>query len=451
MCSRAAASIEWRAARIGPFTSAGGFDYHFAFHHDVFGLLNLTGSIHLNIAGLLSMAVDGMFSLIGFPPVHVHHSQVSAKSPTSGGGSWGQIVPPGWAEKMLLINHQDSNCYMYAGYPGELCNIVLFPTGYSQLVSTHIGVFVALNDVRPEASAPMNFWYELGFQTVSSPRSHSVRQWRVNAQPGPFTGLRYAPPGTFVYRIPDEPSIIWSSTKLPFSGKLLNFWLHSHTGYGLREAWYIDGTASDLGFTSYKSNIRSGFLLPHCSSHNHAYTALGTVEEIKQSIRGRMQRHSLPFRCIARAPAESLYDHSMGDRQMPLTCEKGAEDLVAGEVFSCVFFVIPPANVHLPLFHTHYQGYVGIDSEEEYSSSFELASSDSVEARLPSTSCSWEPPADIYDRTVSMFDVNGYEPLHSPSLMMHGFVSCAISPVAVSAVILFLAVKGSVFPPRPVF
>lgn len=358
---------DWTAFRLGPFRSSGGYDWHVVENRDLLEQVSFQRSIY--VTGALQVFRSATNALLGYPPLHIHHSYMGVHNPK-------QL-------QLLLLNHQDSSCYDENGL-GELCNFLSLPDGYAMRISTPISFQAIVNDVRASLSPLLSFFVEVAIRhKMFADVPRTLVQWRVNAKPISCFYCKGHPfPGTFA--LPQGDSVVWSSSIVPVSGTLLTFWLHSHVTLGLLEAWYIGSSAYLLGLAE-KEQQSSGFTLPYCTKHS---IPIGeTLTEVKTHILRRIERDRMEFRCIHKVIG---YNASFGDRQPMLKCSSAARVLVAGDYFTGVFFYHVPPSLVAPLQHIHYQGFVHTGNVSEY-----LVDWTSVFPKDIGTKCRFDRSADL--------------------------------------------------------
>ena len=122
----------WVARRIGPFTSTGGYPWYDLQVTDEWPELSavLRERSETWLTGISTLTTDAKAEVLGFPPMHMHHSHVRKRD----------------SQMPLILNHQDRVC----GEP-ELrsrCFLTLFPEPYGLLLDQNLVMDSVFNDVR---------------------------------------------------------------------------------------------------------------------------------------------------------------------------------------------------------------------------------------------------------------------------------------------------------------
>jgi len=355
----------WVTARCGPFTAVPG-DWHSMLAKDVFEMVALLPRGDIYSTALLSVAVDARdFSMVGYPPYHDHHSGIT--------------ITGAYDFDQLLLNHQDNNCVASDGKPGELCGLVVMPPGHAIKLNSPVefeSMYEIVKDVKSTAASYANFSIEVAMRYDFKPLP-TLNVWKVFSAAGNREGAF----GT--WRLPNAPSVLWTCSTPPISGKLLNIWIHAHSTFGMDEIWMISASAHALGLTTPDFKYPGAGFASDCSDD---------IEAIRNGILDHMAAHDYRFRCTARlAP----YDHYFGDRQPVWRCYEGGEILEPGTFITGVFFYTnQPAGSKEAYFnnHNHYQGYVTTKEDRNFETFVTYA--DSMDA-----GCSYldEPSFDILE------------------------------------------------------
>lgn len=330
LCDTQVGERRWSSAKIGPLSSSGGYSWQELQVHPMFQ----QEGFPIFVTGALTVFVDSDMSLVGYPPLHNHHSLLFR----------GQ----GYADAVIL-NHQDSSCFSTTHFDGNLCNIMIFPESTGVLLEQSLNFIASANDVRP-ADSPSFSWYMLVALRIDKTFGRSLVMWRTNGFPGPVIGLKDQIIPTF--RIRSGSSIAWTSSRVPITGRLLTFWLHSHTSHGLEEVWFINASPTDVGFARQGSEVEAGFIYPRCAPSTPNFG--NSSGAIKRHLLTRMRERNIGFLCVGHHPT-NISDQ--GDRQLWWSCEDGATSLTAGDYWTGIFF-FNAAHETTPLQHIHYQGHV---------------------------------------------------------------------------------------------
>jgi len=325
----------WAVQRLGPFVGTGGFDWHFMSARDALSITKGLDLQPVSIDTLLSVPIDGSGELLGFPPIHNHHSHVF-------------IPDDGPFRGSMLLAHQDSTC---TGHEGWKCSMLHFPEEHGIILNgpRPLSLNILLNDVRPSGSKPLQFFFELAVRFSVGHARHPVQQWRVES-PQPW-GSNFA---TFL--IPSaKPSLMWQSVRAPFSGRLLNIWVHAHITRGFNQLWLISMSPEDLGLNSLQFVQHNE--LYQCSP---AQTPLLGVEAAQDMILSHMRAVNSGFDCIARRPNNFVSEK--GDSQPVWECFDQAKEVYAGQPLTAITFfeAHEPADPawNISWQHSHFQAFL---------------------------------------------------------------------------------------------
>lgn len=342
----------WKIWRIGPLQGYGGSDWSFVKYTN---LLVPQRKVHLVAASV--MTVDSNGHVIGYPPVHNHHSHIYVQGVDKSN--------PNWWRSPILLNHQDSACSPSSG--GDGCFLYSFPPEFSIQVDESLDFSAAYNDVRQERQSPLQYWVEIAMAFDSRARK-PVELWSV------YRYATYAgepPPYFNTFQIPSfEDSAVWMEVRHRTSGRLLNLWMHTHITGGFKEAWFVAASLRTLGL---ETDI---FQLPACGVFVPARHNL-FLKDLKQHIEQHMTANSINVECIASVPRDFNGQH--GDRQPHWNCSNATIYIRQGTEMSAIAFFSP--SMELPSApveqHFHFQGYIytglnrtfvrTIDAEREFS------------------------------------------------------------------------------------
>ena len=309
--AREAEDVRWHISRIGPFTSTGGWDWHGIVVLDLFHV-----ETSIVVTGALSRFV-GAHGFLGYPPLHDHHSHLFS----------GVFDPNDPFGHTFLINHQDSTCDDAHG--GYLCNFLRIPSGYGLKVSSSLNFNAITNDVRSAKSPALKFWIEVAchFSPKGGDafRHRHPQMWRVDVVPW-VDGMPPSPnelSGLFAVPM-DRPVVVWSFARWPFSGLLLNLWMHTRSLKGIVEMWLVDAPASVFGIEGADDSP-----LP---------ASYGLAGQLKVEVSMKMTRDRLWHmmesagytpRCTLTAP--DLLIFSAGDTQLVLKCAANSSLVTEGQ------------------------------------------------------------------------------------------------------------------------
>ena len=157
----------WIIDRVGPFKSIGGYDWWQFAWDNVFDLHNVIQHYPegVYITNHFTGGISANGSVLGFPPIHVHHVHVSPR--------YNQVYricrygPKKYCTHQLHVvfeQHGDYQCSHVDG--GVRCLLEDMPAGYARLVKGPLTINGELNDVRPAGSEPLEVWYQIAIRFV---------------------------------------------------------------------------------------------------------------------------------------------------------------------------------------------------------------------------------------------------------------------------------------------
>ena len=377
--------------KLGPFNATGGADWHAIILDDAVRLPPAAreklflDKLFLN--QLVSFPVDASGQPVSFPPVHNHHSSMlesTSKYP-----------------HFTLLNHQDNTCDDEVG--GMRCLMVSLPEGTAMVADPVINYDGLMQDVRPAGSKKMFFSIVVGVRAMKELPHRSVKLWRVDPYPGVTNGAKRTPFGTFPIP-PDTPSVTWFSTVVPFSGKVLARWHHSHTTHGHVETWYTDAVPAVIGLDDNGRRVRTTASAMHIAEELHTDWIIGgtgfvaplhwpsagrddeqlkiaianapwtkkksstiwvDLDAVKADLAKRIQERGYSVRCKATYPADISL--KTGDRQMYFFCNDAADTVVEGQVITVFAFWDGYAVTDFWYWqHHHYQAIIEIEGVHDY-------------------------------------------------------------------------------------
>ena len=358
----------WLVQRLGSVKSNGGYNWHTFAGGDLFDLqsvLDNLSPIWITALAIFPVTEDGR--LMGYPPLHMHHSHLGA------------FRTPGLLDYIgaLSFPHGDSICRAEDG--GSACFMFSLPPGHGIPVHSQLLLSAMVNDVREPNAAPISFSLELAIRyTLVAQRAVglSFASAAADFQGGMLSSLQTGHQLFGQFNIPsDNEAVLWSTMKIRASGRLLNLWLHTHPLLGFEEEWLISGTPQELG-------LNNGiFHAPRCYRPFIPSEHSLTSDTVRAHILAHVKALGLKFRCIFKANSENVsVIHGVDgivsrayDRQSRLQCFAGADRLVEGGSITTVTFFsgkmcVDPA-VCLPGAlvenHMHFQGYTVFDGPQD--------------------------------------------------------------------------------------
>lgn len=392
----------WTKTRIGPFESIGGADWHFITSTDVFKLTNQVSNMSpLYISKKFNAATDVNGHLLGYPPLHNHHSGLFLNDLSFNSQ---------YHDGLISLNHNDNMCDTLHG--GAHCYMTTFPNDAAIKVSSHVQLTALFQDIRAKNSSGISWWIEVGICVSRLPPSRHVVLWRVDPYPGLSFNLdlknrmpRVMKPFE-TFPIPSGTrAVSWVEATSAITGHVISIWHHAHEAHGLEETWYIEGAADVLGlracsikwtalrkhtryddwFLSWRQNTTvlsgaAGWAIPTAWSDRSGGVTRLTMDDVskfRQQVRTKMRHKNVRYRCIAHGSSTL----ASGDRQATWNCT-GSDELVAGHPMTVIMFWNTNHQSE-PIFqHHHFQAYVAIDTASNYFVDAYIADSRTCRATL---------------------------------------------------------------------
>lgn len=270
--------------RVGPFFSAGGNDWHRWMWDNVGGLSSRLESQSLVKMAILAVGVDG--EVIPMPPLHPHHWHLN--TPIGPYRPWSspaiglrQTLRNGQKVGHLIAQtHGDSQCNSQGRNDGVSCYFQIAAPGEGYpLISNDVTAFGETNDVRSEASPPLEHYLEVFLIATS----RIVRPYRIDGVNGSpyFQEVEFLK--TITHKIPSQgQSLYWREKKFRLCAHASSLWWHTHHRM-TRDMWFVKGSVQDIGL----------HLLPKL--HNGEALILSevgtTLNDIQASISARLQEN----------------------------------------------------------------------------------------------------------------------------------------------------------------
>ena len=368
----AGAEQQWRIQRVGPIASHGGDNFIIIRGDDALELSRELKAYPTGgwITAIFLAAVDASGKILGFPPIHIHHSHLG---PLSMVGILDFVAP-------LHFPHGETSCQPADG--GDFCYMFTFPDGTGYHVTEPFLLNAYINDVRAAHSPALNVTLEAAVRYTRRPVRRNLGVWYVatDSDTNAFAMLFLAKQSFYTFTVPwNDQAVIWATFKSVVSGTLLNIWHHTHVADGFDEMWLMDATPPQLGL----EDGLSPYTLPGCSApfvpSRHGLTS----SDVRRSILERMRADGLGFRCLWREPnteaIESVAGHTgihpgQYGRQTRVQCFEGAERIHKDVYMTFVVFFDTAAmcdncdaaaeGKRIPFYqgagvqqHLHFQGY----------------------------------------------------------------------------------------------
>jgi len=361
----------WHIQRVGPVVSRGGNSFIVIRSDDALDLRDeLAAHGDLWVTTIFLAAVDSSSGqILGYPPIHVHHSHVG---PHSMIGILDFVAP-------LHFPHGETSCQQDAG--GDACFMFSFPRGAGFHMKEPFLLNAYLNDVRAQDSPELGVTLELGIRVTRSQIQRNVGLWYVGADSdtNAFAMLLLRQQSFYTFTVPyRDESVLWSTFKSVRSGKLLNIWHHTHVTEGFEEMWLVDATPPQLGLEEGGGGV---FQLPGCNAPFVPSLHQLTSDAVRARVLSRMRGNGLGFRCVWRQPNVEFVgrdevvagvEPGLYGRQTKVQCFEGSERVAAGAYGTFVAFFNTAALCEhcsgeggIPFYqgegvqqHMHFQGYI---------------------------------------------------------------------------------------------
>lgn len=322
--------------RFGPFYSRGGTDWSVTQLQGVSNLGNLTEymknrTINFFAGMLVPVHVNG--TIIGYPPLHIHHAHVYAygdrkerrkKIP----------VPQLDGHQLIFQSHGDTYCQDSDG--GVACMLRELDNGEAfQLVNSQSGISAdwEVNDVRPKARSDEGNLMEWYFEVVLV---HSIEQSKptqgaISTKVQPVTFMGFNNPcwggGPCTYAMPlDASSVLayynYSHMSVLGPGLLKNFIVHTHQTV-MDSIFVFKGAGVGTALEKFRRDAALPIILD-CHGEQGGFS----IEQAKREIFSSLPTTDAELVCEATKPSvhfecsgheESQECHAY-DRRLQLNC-----------------------------------------------------------------------------------------------------------------------------------
>tara|TARA_B110000046_G_scaffold122580_2_gene129182 strand:+ start:2388 stop:3599 length:1212 start_codon:yes stop_codon:yes gene_type:complete len=320
----------WMSERVGPFTSTGGYDWWFLTMHDLFDLVG--GE---RIVATAFMGTDGSGNAILYPPLHSHHTHVTPR----GNDVFRTVMMEQHGDWMTKESECSAAC----------TTITSLRPDYFE-VTTPLQLIAAMNDVRPQDSPALTWYYQVTLAVSITSATGSVLSkhyvWSPAAPGAPFN--------TFYVPCSHESFMVFFGT-LPWAGTSVRFNFHAHM-LAFQSSWLFGGSPSEVGLPV--SRVPWNSFVP-------ADVGMQTNAQVHRHLMG--QRGALS-RLVCSAVARHSYDGRY-DRHAHMNCT--AWSFRGGAPFTVVAYNAPPlrstcATTHIPQ-HAHWWiTYAAADHRSHY-------------------------------------------------------------------------------------
>lgn len=329
----------WHVQRIGPVRSHGGNNFIIIRATDA---LDLSSELArhggaLSVTAIFLGVVDtSVGRVLGYPPIHIHHSHLG---PHSMIGILDFVAP-------LHFPHGETSCRPEDG--GDACYMFSFPPAHGFRMTEPFLLNAMINDVRASGAPPLDVTLEIGLRITSADaHQRNVGLWYVGADSdtNAFAMLLLHRQSFYTFTVPfNDESALWSTFKPTRSGRLLNIWHHTHVTEGFDSMWLIDATPPQLGLEEAGDGI---FELPGCNAPFVPSAHGLSNDAVRSRILKRMRAMRLGFRCVWRRPNVVWVDSVTGidgvepglyARQTEVQCFEGSDRIEAGAYMTFVAF-----------------------------------------------------------------------------------------------------------------
>ena len=299
----------WTFARLGPFRSTGGYDWHRHVTPDIGHFSDKLRDGAVYVTGFMGAAVDASGEVLGMPPIHIHHThtatnqcwglQATYNGLHKGFGDRERKDPEAEVMDWEFDTHGDRECLANNG--GVACLLQTQPEGYGQLIKYPMCSLGDWNDMRPAGSPEMEFWVENAFRWTRKP------QLQLGFMTGAI-GIGFHPSYSFIsilssnikqngrkeveepeffddYVIPLDNSIMWGSFAPTYSGRFVSMFFHTHHLW-TKDMLFFRGDPKALGLN------KPPFVLENSYTPRPLNEIGLPMEEIKRYIYNNLNKHS---------------------------------------------------------------------------------------------------------------------------------------------------------------
>ena len=333
--------------RYGRFSGKGGYDWTSVRAEG--SLEEATKGRDVAFVGGMAAPVYANGTLVAYPPLHIHHAHVFPYGDMDERSQKinGSIVDH---HDILFQSHGDTECHAEEG--GIACLLNVLDPGMVRVMEksdSGLSVDFEINDVRPEGSDELFYWFEIVLM-------HTEYDER-NMQRSTFVGLnnQCVGAGPCTYVIPFDPNanlLAYSYTHGDFgsnlsSGFMSNFILHTHQTIMDSVFLFLAHDNSVLEIVDSLRQDRDYPLILDCLDDPGVYD----IEAAKQELLLKIMSSGAQLVCEATRPSLLLKTDSAGnthayDKRAQLNCLQGRVPLDAGDVLTVLAFnEIRPHNV----------------------------------------------------------------------------------------------------------
>lgn len=296
----------WTFAKLGPFHSTGGYDWHRHLTPDI-GHFSSKGAAY--VTGFMATAVDVSGNVLGMPPIHIHHTHAATNQcwylRALFNGEHVDISSRDRHDPEAEVNdwefdvHGDRQCLTNNG--GTACLLEILPDGYGQFIKYPMCSLGDWNDMRPAGSPELEFWILNAFRWTQKPQkqvgfmtaaigpgyhpSYSIISQMTSKMK--HNGRKKVEEPSFFedYLVPQDDSILWGSFAPTYSGRFVSMYFHTHHLW-TKDMLFFRGDPKALGLN------KPPFVLEQPYTPRPLKEIGLTMDEIKRSIYNNLNKHS---------------------------------------------------------------------------------------------------------------------------------------------------------------
>lgn len=332
MCIESKTNYEVRRLRIGPLQSLPGRWFEIEsknpitlFHHQE------------QIVSFFAGATNEELTVIGYPPLHMHHLHAVRSSARNRVFHWFQTHGD-YAKKLPKDDFGLGAVSAQQGYERKL------PHGYcvSMEPSSFLTLSAIINDVRSAPIHPIVFWVEYAWTLTSSYSQCKAASYLNFYPPPPYSN------GYSRFAVSNRDAISWWSGTMPHTGRMLSTWTHTHR---LRFRASILLAINIPQWWPWKS-FGIGSVIPGTSTRglkNFTFTYHNVVHNYADSII-----------CEDYPNISAMYSNGrFYDRTIAIRCHSWS--FVAGDPWSVIAFFSPRWELHTEYVAMHMEFHMFAD------------------------------------------------------------------------------------------
>jgi len=361
------------------------------------------------VTGFLFAPIDPNGTIIGYPPLHIHHTHVTSSQ------SWLEhffLLRYGkspermfelYGVKTIAIEfdiHGDRQCTPDHG--GVKCLGHAFPPGYGTRITDPLEIFGEIIDERRAGESSIDYRVEYAFRWT-----HDIRRGvGRTSQPIAFRQSKhetyklypidsrvFLPRDDFLMSFTsmldlpsgDAEQLIWGEMRGAFNATMVQTWFHTHHAY-TADIWLVPAAAAKLGLCStpfYPYRISGGVEVMDLSAANTS------LNEAMLHISARMKQLNEDIVCrLAQDSRFEAVDGVLYQRYRAAQC--GAWSITEGKVYTLISFhrSMLKTSVVVGMHDELYGYYVTSKSSPPWDGS-QLPQGGALQANLPTSCRKW--------------------------------------------------------------